>query len=837
MIEVLITVVPAVLWLLYRFFLVLQTPVEKLIEDLNIEIPHTPILCIDSISERSIVIHWDIEIKFDENLYYVIVVNEQEAATLTSTSCRLNNLTPHQLYQIEIIAVNSITNFKSQSKPVFVHTSNDKELDGIVNVDHLETEIKEIEPISGTLDQSALETITIDQIKNIKDSNLLNDYIVKFQNELAKTNTEYKQFQSSISQEHETLQRDLSHHKREFEEESDNRLKKDHDLKSLERKKDNLSFQKSKLTTQLNALKNTLSLFNTKFEENENKIKKLREKNTHALNTEDQEKTKIKQEVDSIKQKISNTKSEMEKTEENMKLIALERKELISILNQLKPLIDAFNQAGSSNTQSDNNGVSQLLPSSLSSATTANNTAVSNTSTTATATNNTATSVFNRDGSLSKNAFDAIVKIIQIVPSWQDEIMHEINQYQEFEQNWKEAFRAEIKKFVSIHQALEVARMNLDQNYQPVKMTEYQASIEFGGFSNALPKPKFNGKRNLSPTEDHLKQNNNFYNYYGNVYSKEESDGELGSPHSQQQVLLKQQQQQPQSQQHQPLPPPIAPQVLSNNDYLPSNSFGHQEQPYISLDQINAAHNLDLNSGNTLMPIDTSISTNNLASTHLNGFPYDDNIYTRGINSPLPLHNNAALNYGDYNSLLYRYSSPSLTQSNSNLADGVWGTTTNNGNNLSANDLLNPTQQSGFLISPSQSTNIWLDDKSQNSLLNPTNGTHTRAVSSNSQIWRNDATSLNGGGGSNPIRGFDFGGVSTQGNGDFSPFGNNISIHNPTDSLYGVNLSNTQVNDQQLQSQPQSYLQQQQPHPNLTSFKSDNDENDSAIGGKEQFFK
>ena len=62
------------------------------------------------------------------------------------------------------------------------------------------------------------------------------------------------------------------------------------------------------------------------------------------------------------------------------------------------------------------------------------------------------------------------------------------------------------------------------------------------------------------------------------------------------------------------------------------------------------------------------------------------------------------------------------------------------------------------MISPSQSTNIWLDDKSQNSLLNPTNGTHNRAVSSNSQIWRNDATSLNGGGGSNPIRGFDFGG-------------------------------------------------------------------------------
>ena len=43
------------------------------------------------------------------------------------------------------------------------------------------------------------------------------------------------------------------------------------------------------------------------------------------------------------------------------------------------------------------------------------------------------------------------------------------------------------------------------------------------------------------------------------------------------------------------------------------------------------------------------------------------------------------------------------------------------------------------------------------------------------------------------------------------------------------------MNDQQLQSQPQSYLQQQQPHPNLTSFKSDNDENDSAIEEKSSF--
>lgn len=86
-------------------------------------------MCIDSISETSIIIHWDIEVKYDENLYYVIVINEQEAATLTSTSCKLNNLSPHQLYRLEIIAINSITNFKSQSKPVYVQTCDPNNLD------------------------------------------------------------------------------------------------------------------------------------------------------------------------------------------------------------------------------------------------------------------------------------------------------------------------------------------------------------------------------------------------------------------------------------------------------------------------------------------------------------------------------------------------------------------------------------------------------------------------------------------------------------------------------------------------------------------------------------
>lgn len=51
---------------------------EGLVEDLNIEIPHAPNMCIDSITHKSVVIHWDIEMKADESLVYIIMINNRE---------------------------------------------------------------------------------------------------------------------------------------------------------------------------------------------------------------------------------------------------------------------------------------------------------------------------------------------------------------------------------------------------------------------------------------------------------------------------------------------------------------------------------------------------------------------------------------------------------------------------------------------------------------------------------------------------------------------------------------------------------------------------------------
>ena len=78
MLELLLTVLPSVVWLLYRCYTILHTPVEILVRKLNIEIPHAPTICIDSVSHDSVIIHWDIEVSENEELIFIILVNNKE---------------------------------------------------------------------------------------------------------------------------------------------------------------------------------------------------------------------------------------------------------------------------------------------------------------------------------------------------------------------------------------------------------------------------------------------------------------------------------------------------------------------------------------------------------------------------------------------------------------------------------------------------------------------------------------------------------------------------------------------------------------------------------------
>ena len=685
MLEVFITIVPSICWLLYHFYTILQTPVENIIEDLNIEIPHIPTICIDSINESSIVIHWDIEVKSEENLYYIVLINGQEVATLTSTSCKLNNLEPKQVYTVEVIASNTITNFKSKSRAIHVETLNKDDFkDFVENTDLLE-------PMSLSKEEN-LNAITIEQIKDIDDPELVNSYLTKAQNELSKCNSEYKSFQASISEEQRSLQEELNFYKSEYEEETETKNKKDHDVKSLENVKNTLSFKKSKLMSQLNNLKNSLAIYNTKFQENDAKINKLKERNLHLSELEEQARAKINVQIEKLQRSLNHDKQQYESMEESLKSLTVEKKDTVMLMNKLKPLLDQFNNlptAEHSTSPSPGQNCSSTSLHLLS------------------------TSIFNKDGSLTKNAFDALLKIFQLIPSWQDEIMLEINNYQEIENQWKSAFKAEVTNFVAVHQALEIAKLNKDDSYQPVKLNEYQASIEFGGYGNALPKPKFpsHGK-NLSESKRAIEEIDTFHNYYGQVYTNEN------------QAPSKQPTSFTQDNHYDEL-------YLPPSHVAPISEYQHNsgDQSYISLKQINAmARGVDMTS-----PLQSEFNDPTLNEPFNGGLPV--------FNEPSMVASPPAPNSSLYSSLApplqqsleSRFYNPSHSTSLSEVWNPQQATTTATGSTL--NDFVQPTTgraQNGFLVSPSQ--NIWHNERGAAAAA----GLGATGLSSNSPIWRNE---------------------------------------------------------------------------------------------------
>lgn len=78
MLQLLLTVVPSICWVLYRCYRVFLVPSLALFQDLRLRIPQTPKICIDSVTNDTIVIHWDIERQKDEEILYNIVVNGVE---------------------------------------------------------------------------------------------------------------------------------------------------------------------------------------------------------------------------------------------------------------------------------------------------------------------------------------------------------------------------------------------------------------------------------------------------------------------------------------------------------------------------------------------------------------------------------------------------------------------------------------------------------------------------------------------------------------------------------------------------------------------------------------
>lgn len=483
MIEVLLTAIPSLCWMLFRCYQLFRTPTDKLFQLLNVDIPHTPAVCVDLLTRTLVVIHWDIEVQPDENVFYAVLVNGKDAGTLAQTSAKLCNLEPDTLYRIHILAVNVVSNFRSQSSAVFVRT-----LPQQLPQPARETPAVAHEPsgaVSMEISPAEVDSISLEQV--------LSDYLYVFQNELGRLTRDCDALSQHQRDEEARLKAEVEKCKKELNEGSDSRAKMELEVKRLEKRKDTLTFDKLKLLRQVKNNEAQRTMHMNKWEELRQRVGKLTEKKQHVLNTAELEKTKVLQNVEALHVDISELKLEIASTEATFKQLTNERRQLNTQLAQLRPLVEQF-VTPPQPLASDENLLSVQGE------------------------------VFARDGTLTKLGSELLQKLFALKPEWEADVARELDMLLGLEASWRTSYKAAIRRFLAVHDKVQAARASRDPTYEPQRISEYQASIEFGGFSNALPKlakPKKTYVMELestSPSPPPLAEEPKWYQYQDTVY-------------------------------------------------------------------------------------------------------------------------------------------------------------------------------------------------------------------------------------------------------------------------------------------------------------------------------
>lgn len=506
MLEILLTVIPSLCWLAFRCYQLVHTPAERLARKLNVDIPHIPSVCVDQLAASHIVLHWDIEILPDENIFYVLLVNGKDAGTLAQTSVKLCNLEPDSLYRIQILAVNAISNFRSQSPAVYIRTLANKESKNKTQA--LPFSVAKEVDLPSSSHKSSFTNYSLDltaaEVARVTDQAVLAEYLYVFQNELSRVTKAIDALLDHQQQEEARLKNDLDAYRKELEEGSDVRAKKGLDVKDLENKKDLLAFEKLKLSKQLRNYETSRNLHVNKLAELRAKAAKLREKHQHVVNTSKAEKTKVDLQIGEIYGEISSNKETIVSLEHRVKELKSERKNVSLMVLSLRSLVDQF-----------------VTPPTLPSASEPSETIVGS------------WEIFTRDNSLTKLGAEVLRKIYGYKPEWAEDFDREIKIVEAMEMSWKDAFRAAIRKFVSVQNSVEMLRASQDKFYEPQKLTDYQASVEFGGFGNAIGKAPIRKKGYVLVDEGSASPSPppEVSDTWGNNYSQIYEDAkELGSP-------------------------------------------------------------------------------------------------------------------------------------------------------------------------------------------------------------------------------------------------------------------------------------------------------------------
>lgn len=511
MIEILLTVIPSVCWMVFRCYQLLHTPAERLARQLNVDIPHTPCVCVDQLGSSHVVLHWDIEMTLDENIFYVVLVNGKDAGTLAQTSVKLCNLEPDSLYRVQVLAVNAISNFRSQSPAVYVHTQKtgnerataEKVPFLVARRVELPTLCHDSPPTNYSLDLSPGE------VANVTDKAVLAEYLYVFHNEVSRVTKDIDALLDHQKQEETRLKAELESYRKELDEGSDMRARKDLDVKGLEKKKDLLTFEKLKVTKQLKNYESLRTLHMNNIAELKAKASKLREKRQHVINLSKTEKSKVNVEMNAINGDICHIREDISSLEQSVKELSNERKELSQMLQNLRPLVHQFVTPPiiANGSETPEGSTASLVA---------------------------AAEIFTRESSLTKLGIEVLRKIYSYKPTWEVDLEKEIDALSSLENTWKNTFRGAVRRFVLLQNAVEVSRASQDESYEPQKISEYQASVEFGGFGNAIVKSSarrkgyyFVDEGSASPSPP-PEANDKWRNNYSQIY--DENADSLSAP-------------------------------------------------------------------------------------------------------------------------------------------------------------------------------------------------------------------------------------------------------------------------------------------------------------------
>ncbi|KAI5297238.1 hypothetical protein KEM56_004966, partial [Ascosphaera pollenicola] len=113
----------ALIWLLYRAYLVFQTPNDLLVEKLGLDIPPAPDVTLEEITSRLIRVAWKHSDLHNSISKHIVQVNGVKVAETrrSQTAVEISNLLPSRIYHISIVAV-SAANFHTSSPVLHVRT-------------------------------------------------------------------------------------------------------------------------------------------------------------------------------------------------------------------------------------------------------------------------------------------------------------------------------------------------------------------------------------------------------------------------------------------------------------------------------------------------------------------------------------------------------------------------------------------------------------------------------------------------------------------------------------------------------------------------------------------